>query len=856
MKIKKILPAVMIASIFSFAFGVAACTDGSNSSSSSSSSSPIQEKSDFTFTDCGEYYSVNDYTGTATEIVLPSAYNGKPVRAVSNGGFLSKNGLTKVTFPDSITQIGDAAFSYCRDLTTVELSPNVSKIGASVFYGAERLQYAEYGNAYYLGGAGNEFHAVIKPKTLDLQSLALHDNAKVVADAAFYYCTRLAEIDLNGVKEIGATAFAGCYSLTELVLPNSLTEIGENAFGDCYRLVEIKNEGTLSVSAGANTHGNVAYYAQNVYTPTSGASRLTKTDGFLFYENTVMAYEGTSTEIVLPATATEVWSYAFADLASVQSIDFGSVTKIGIGALYGCSGLRSLITPFIGEENGKAENSHLGYLFGEKNAAQNAQVVPKSLKTVTVTSGEKIFPLALNGCTSITNVVLPNGLQQIGENAFSGCTSLVLNEHGNGYYLSSEQNEFFALISMKTGANELVLHADSKLIADGACQGETSLWELGLASVQRIGRSAFEGCYSLVRVSLPETLLFIGNSAFKDCPKLVEVKNDSALPIEKGLSSSGYVAYYAQNVYSSQSGESALTETSNSLLYGTAFLSYRGAETSFAVPSNVTELYDYAFAGRSDLTALTIGDGVEKIGENALTGCDGLTALSIPFLGSTKDGIEETYFGYLFGGYSSAMNSEVVPSSLKSVTLTSVETLNTRAFERCLTLERVSLPATLANVGDEAFRNCPSLVEISVAEENTRFSSLNGDLYDKNQTTILQYAVGKTNETFTLPESVLTVKKSAFEGAVYLQQIHLSSVQLIGTNAFRSCQNLTSIVIPESVVSVGQSVFDHCPHLKIFLCAASVPLEWSADWNVQFRPVYLGGEWTLVSGVPVPNETA
>ena len=92
----------------------------------------------------GESYAVADYTGTSTEVVIPSVHEGLPVMSIGQYAFRGCSGLTSVTIPDSVTSIGDSAFSGCSSLTTVTIPDSVTSIGFGAFSDCSGLKYVKF----------------------------------------------------------------------------------------------------------------------------------------------------------------------------------------------------------------------------------------------------------------------------------------------------------------------------------------------------------------------------------------------------------------------------------------------------------------------------------------------------------------------------------------------------------------------------------------------------------------------------------------------------------------------------------------------------------------------------------------
>ena len=162
-------------------------------------------------------------------------------------------------------------------------------------------------------------------------------------------------------------------------------------------------------------------------------------------------------------------------------------------------------------------------------------------------------------------------------------------------------------------------------------------------------------------------------------------------------------------------------------------------------------------------------------------------------------------------------------------------------FSFCGGLESVVIGTGVTQISDSAFLNCPNLMGIEVAKNNFSYKSINGNLYSKDGKILIQYAAGKTETNFIIPDIVETIADSAFR-MCKLNRVEISdSVNKIEDCAFWGCTNLESVVIPESVTSVGHDIFQLSNEDLIIYCEAeNKPDGWKEGWNMSHFTVVWG----------------
>ena len=182
------------------------------------------------------------------------------------------------------------------------------------------------------------------------------------------------------------------------------------------------------------------------------------------------------------------------------------------------------------------------------------------------------------------------------------------------------------------------------------------------------------------------------------------------------------------------------------------------------------------------------------------------------------------YYNVVGLGQHNAEEKVVIPAQYSGKPVRGIES---SAFQGT-SIREIFIADTVTSIGDYAFRKCGALTSITVDAGNTKYSSLDGNLYDKEQTQLIQYAIGKTATSFTVPDSVTSICDWAFYECVYLQSVTIGDgVTSIGNMVFYWCENLTSVTIGKNVTSIGSYAFENCEKLTSITFKGSVE-EWNA----------------------------
>ena len=209
---------------------------------------------------------------------------------------------------------------------------------------------------------------------------------------------------------------------------------------------------------------------------------------------------------------------------------------------------------------------------------------------------------------------------------------------------------------------------------------------------------------------------------------------------------------------------------------------------------------DKAFENCLSPTSVKLPAGALWIGDSAFSNCTNLESID---LGQKLEVIQ-------YGAFSGCRKLNVIrfPKTLKEI--------HSDTFEGCLALSEFQIPASVNFLGQCFWgRSNPNLKRIVVDEESLSYSSVDGILFDKGQTTLLCYPAGKTDKNYLVPQSVTIIDIYAFEGNVNLQNVTLpESLTEIRTGAFMYSKLLESIKLPKSLKSIEYGAFWKCPSLK------------------------------------------
>ncbi len=692
---------------------------------------------------------------------LMSVTIADPVKAIGDLSFAGCTNLRYVFLPDSVEYIGEGAFSNCKHLEYINMPESLKEVGDYAFdldqysmFDPGRLTFHGDGPGAYVGTGNGDlyrqnyvlecsvsadgkeaavtgFRGTADDVTVlpiyygyritaiadrafygceDLKSVSMPSSVETVGNYAFFKCTSLESIGLGSVESLGLKSFSYCQSLKSIYVPETLKKIGGYAFyGSGLESIEIP--GNVAVGKGAFSE------CEDLQT------------------------------VIFSGHGTTIGTRAFYNDTCLSSVDLSGASSIGFKAFPYCDGLVSLVIP------GDVASVE-GYAFF--NCA--------NLKNITINDGVRsIERSAFSGCRSLEMANLPETLEHIGPNAFHGMKfqdldgnvmepTLELRGHtyfGSGRVLRMtdvlEEGESFSadgivysvssldsctvtVTGYEEGAVALPGHVAYKgwplkvtAVAAKALYGCSTLKSADLTDVKSIGMKAFAYCDSLEEASFGADLSSVGAYAFFGLSlyyENIKLQPDPVMLAGRTFTGTGGVLRVTEDaspyvVLSGSCGEDVrfcldsqgnLMMTGNGPMYDYSWTSYtktvKGWFGSSASDSDITywkstapwfanlapgdsySVYPYGFSdleafNASPIYNIVIGKGVTTVGNNAFNDS-------------------------CFGNWENVYAEEYV-SPIGSVSLPdTVASIGDSAFSGCY-LSSINVPGSVKTIGDQAF---------------------------------------------------------------------------------------------------------------------------------------------------------
>ena len=608
----------------------------------------------------------------------------------------------------------------------------------------------------------------------------------------------------DGVTNIGDWAFSECSNLIDIKISERVTEIGRDAFWECSSLTSI------NIPNGVTTIKSETFY---------NCSSLES--------------------IRIPEEVTEIGDYTFYGCSSLISIVIPqNVNLIDYRAFTKCNSLENINV----DTNNRNYMSENGILFSkDKTEIITYPAGKDDIKVYQIPEGiTEIGGNAFRGCSSLINIEIPEEVTSIGNGAFEGCSSLT----------------------------NIEIPEEVTIIGNSTFEGCSSLTNIEIPEgVTEIGWGAFSECNSLISINIPKDVTTIKNGTFKDCSSLINIE------IPKGLTKIERFAFER----CSSLAKIEIPESVTEIEVGT--FSECSSLTNIEIPEGITKIEDYVFEGCSSLVNIEISESVTEIGDYAFSRCSKLTSINIPKSVTTigedsfsecnkliiyieGDSVghkyaEENKIGYILNGEASTIPteyevkeeetwdiSENEDGSVMAEWTLSNKTLrifgngkmrfwNQYTYEKedwhnsqyTNLIEKVTIEEDITNIGGYAFAQCSSLTSINIPEgvrtirESTFYecSNLTNIEIPEGVTEIGDHAFeGCSNlVNINIPEGVTKIEMYAFEGCSSLAKIEIpEKVTKIEEGTFWKCSSLTNIEIPEGIAEIGDYAFLECSNLE------------------------------------------
>ena len=737
------------------------------------------------------------------------------------------SGLASVTIGNSVESIGSYAFSGCSGLTSVTIGNSVTSIGSDAFYDCSSLRRVFNFSKLNISKGSSGYGYVGYYAYLVLNNPEIIDNYVFAPKGGTYALYGYMGTDTNlQLPEkykgenyvIGDYAFSSCSALTSVTIGNSVTSIEDYAFKGCNLKNLIIGTGVLSIGSNQSKPTKAIWLTN---TPPNGYTNLAGTINYVANDNYTQL------------SNIKVYKY----LSSYFEVDGIVYVPVNPSArtcdAISCSYDRTATSISIDETV-----SYKGIAMSVENVMPYTAYRQTSVKTLSLSPKSDIGDYAFYGCTGITNAIISNE-GNIGANAFYGCTGITnatISNEGNigtsafeGAMQSGEatlkvtipgvieERGFYGCTNLKTAEINIVVGEDTE---DSSAPLTFDDW----TSTNTANSSVSSKTYTFT-VQGEATLSFdwwVSSESGYD--KLIVTLDGTTILDKSGTTYSGtftktvgsgshtlVVKYSKDN--SNSSGQDKAKVSNIEVVGG-------GASASLSIGHE-------AFRGCSNLSSITLGEGIKSIGDYAFYGCSKLTEVTIPN--------KTTSLGrYCFSGNSLLANIDL-GNGLK--------TIGQYCFSGC-SMPEISIPASVTSIGNYTFNNCSSLADV-VIEDRTSELTLGsngssplfascpldsvyiGGKIKYNTSSSSGYSPFYRNtslRTIVITDEEEEIYDNEFYGCTSLKNVTMGDgVKKIGNWAFSGCSNLDYFNFGSGMQSIGDEAFSDCTNLTMLISYAEVP---------------------------------
>ncbi len=758
-----------------------------------------------------------------TALVLPTA-----VTEIPEGMFENAKQFKSLTLHDGIKRIGENAFKNTA-LSSFAAPAALGEISAGVFEGVRSLTSLDLGSVTVIGA--NAF------RNTGITALTISVDVTEIGDSAFEGAPLSGlSFAFGGSKPlfIDAEAFRST-GLSSVKLPSRLASLAANVFAES-RVTSVLFENNTVNASDFSIHAEAF-------------DGLTLGEVILPEGLTVIA-EGTFanssvTSVMLPKSVILIERGAFANAAKLSAIHFtagGTALEIETMAFAGCSSLTSLSLP--------AHLSAIGNPFVELDSIKDGVV--NRLTSLTVDAENRIYTVENNvlyhGKTAVLaaanatglslradttaiaeaafagaklgNITLPATLETIGDCAFAYSTladpcfpATVKSFGAYAFYFAgalgnvtfdgtSKLSSMGAHVFESSGLSHIVLPHSLKALPDYVFARTSAVVDFSLATeITVIPAYAFYGT-GISTFTVPEGIVTIEGAAFA-YSMLQSVTIASTVTNINTVYN--YDTWYSMGAFTDSTRLTTVTFASPA--------TGAGADLYIGVPG---EFDPYggnvggSFEGCSSLTSIFIPARTVYIGQNSFyaPATDRGTWESVPNQiseilfesGSRLHTLDAGAFAY------AGITELKLPDSVVELISGTDSYGNVKGpFVSCSNLKRITLPASVASVDFSLFASCNALEEIIISTDSETYATVDGVLFDKSLTTLIYYPAGKTERTYTVPESVTGIGDYAFNHTL----IELFPYAENSSAYLTIPKSLSAVVLPSGLRSIGKAAFSH-----------------------------------------------
>jgi hypothetical protein len=334
---------------------------------------------------------ISSCVSTATNVNILPKIDGYTITGIGEGAFTDCESLQSVTFPEngSITEVGSYAFAQCTALTSVTLPDSLTEIPVGMFAYCTALENVTFGSE--VTTIGDEAF-----RGTALQSVELPETLTTMGNFVFYMCTDLESITIpEGLETLGAYSFMGCVSMESFHIPSTLLSVGDASFLGCMNLTDL------------TVDDDHPYYKVE--------------DGILYSQDGTILYfyppARTDTTFTVPDGVQDIYDGAFFECTNLQYVELPEgLIIIGSGAFDYCSSLTAVTIP-------ESVTQIMSSAYSDCTALESVTFAGAEDEDDGEGEDLVISDYAFYVCDSLTEVILPKRVTEIGEYAF-GCTSI------------------------------------------------------------------------------------------------------------------------------------------------------------------------------------------------------------------------------------------------------------------------------------------------------------------------------------------------------------------------------------------------------------------------------------------------